>query len=230
MGFNFDIEDADEFVTAVIGTERFTIDVEGVAAHSGINPADGVSAGVIAADALAELARSGWHGAIAKPEGRGTANLGILRGGTGSNVVMPSLHILAEARSHDVGFRKTIVRVWQEAFGRAAAAWRNRGGQTGRVRFGAGPAYEAFALDANAPVVQEALAAAQRCGLTPRCVSNDGGMDANWIVAHGIPTVTIGAGQRHIHMPTEEINLHQFTLACRLAVELAAGGGSQTTG
>ncbi len=221
MCFNFDIDDADEFITAVIGTERFTIDIDGVAAHSGINPADGVSAALIAAAALAELAQGGWHGVIAKPEGRGTANVGILRGGTGSNVVMPALHILAEARSYDVPFRKSIIRVWQEAFVRAAAACRNRGGVAGKVRFGSGPTYEAFALDAEAPVVQAALAAARRCGLSPRCVSNDGGMDANWIVAHGIPTVTIGCGQRHIHMPAEEVDLRQFTLACRLAVELA---------
>jgi len=33
--------------------------------------------------------------------------------------------------------------------------------------------------------------------------------------------VTLGAGQRHIHMPAEEVDLHHFTLACRLAVELA---------
>jgi tripeptide aminopeptidase len=222
--FNFDIDDADEFITAVIGTERFTIDIEGVAAHSGINPADGVSAAVIAAMALAELAQGGWHGVIAKPEGRGTANVGILRGGTGSNVVMPALHILAEARSYEATFRKTIVHAWQETFIRAASACRNHSGDAGQVRFGPGPIYEAFALEAAAPVVQTALAAARRCGLSPRCVSNDGGMDANWIVAHGIPTVTIGCGQRHIHMPAEEVNLRQFTLACRLAVELTTGG------
>jgi tripeptide aminopeptidase len=224
MAFNLDIDDADEFIIAVIGTERFTIDIEGVAAHSGINPADGVSAAMIAAATLTELAQGGWHGVIAKPEGRGTANVGILGGGTGSNVVMPALHILAEARSYDVTFRKRIIRVWQEAFTRATAACRNRTGVAGRVRFGPGPTYEAFALDADAPVVQTALAAARRCGLSPRCVSNDGGMDANWIVAHGIPTVTIGCGQRHIHMPAEEVDLRQFTLACQLAVELATGG------
>jgi tripeptide aminopeptidase len=51
-------------------------------------------------------------------------------------------------------------------------------------------------------------------------------MDANWLVARGIPTVTIGTGQRHIHMPTEEVNLLHFNLACQLAVELATDDGS----
>jgi tripeptide aminopeptidase len=221
LGFNFDGDDPAEFVTAVIGTERFTIDVEGVAAHSGCNPEDGVSAALIAAEALAELARDGWHGVIAKAGGSGKANVGIVQGGTGSNVVMPALHILAEARAHDRGFRRAIIAAWRTAFERAAAARRNRQGQCGRVRFGPGPTYEAFALAETAPVVRAALAAAERCGVPARCVSNDGGMDANWIVAHGIPTVTIGCGQRHVHTPAEEIDLAAFTQACRLAVELA---------
>jgi tripeptide aminopeptidase len=221
MCFNFDGHDADEFVTAVIGAERFTIDIEGIPAHSGINPFDGVSAGVIAAYALAELAHFGWHGVIEKPEGRGTANVGIMRGGTGSNVVMPAMHILAEARSHDLSFRKKIIAAWQEEFARQARARHNRAGESGRVRFGPGPTYEAFALEPEAPVILAAQAAAQRCGLDPRCVSNDGGMDANWIVAHGIPAMTIGAGQRSVHTPAETIDLRQFELGCRLAVDLA---------
>jgi tripeptide aminopeptidase len=221
LGFNFDGDDAGEFITAVIGTERFTIDVDGIAAHAGMNPADGVSAAVVVAEALAELARQGWHGVIDKPTGHGTANVGILQGGTGTNVVMPGLHILAEARSHDAACRRAIIAAWRDAFTRAAAGRRNRRGEPASVRFGPGPTYEAYALDANAPVVQAALAAARRIGLEPHCHSDDGGNDANWLVAHGIPTVTIGCGQRHIHMPTEEIDLAEFRRACQLAVELA---------
>jgi tripeptide aminopeptidase len=221
LGFNFDGHASDELVTTVIGTERFTIDIEGIAAHAGANPGAGVSAAVIAATALAQLAAEGWHGPIDKPAGRGSANVGILRGGSGSNVVMPALHILAEARSHDRHFRRTIIETWRAAFEKAAAGQHNRAGAHGRVAFGPGPTYEAFDLPAEAPVVQAAQRAALRCGVPLRCVRNDGGMDANQLVAHGIPTVTIGAGQCHVHTPAEEIDLHHFTAACRLAVELA---------
>ncbi len=221
LGFNFDGHHADEFITAVTGTERFTIDLAGIAAHSGMNPADGVSAALIAADALADLDRNGWHGVIRKPTGCGSANVGIVQGGTGSNVVMPALYLLAEARTHDPAFRRAIIAAWRDAFQRAAALRHNAAGRRGDARFGPGPTYEAYALDAEAPVVVTALAAALRVGLKPRCLSDDGGNDANWIVAHGIPAVTIGCGQRNIHMPTEEIDVPEFIRACRLAVELA---------
>jgi len=221
MCFNFDGSLATEFVTSVIGTKRFTIDVDGIAAHAGANPGDGVSAAIIAADALTELNRDGWHGVVEKTSGRGSANAGIVQGGTGSNVVMPELHMLAEARSHDAAFRDEIIAAWKSAFERSVDAHVNHAAGRGAVRFGPGPTYEAFALSGDTPVVQAVLAAASQCDIEAECVSNDGGMDANWIVGHGIPAVTIGAGQRNVHTPEEYVDLEHFDLACRLATQLA---------
>ncbi len=221
VGFNFDGHYPEEFLIAVTGTERFTIDIEGIAAHSGMNPEDGVSAALILSDALVELDRAGWHGAISKPEGEGRANVGTLRGGTGSNVVMPALHILAEARSHDPVFRARIIAAWKDAFQRSAAHQRNREGKSGTVTFGPGPTYEAYALPDDAPVVRLALTAAERIGLKPKLISDYGGNDANWLAGHGIPAITIGCGQRHVHMPAEEIDLANFLRACDLARALA---------
>ncbi len=220
---NFDGYEAGVVITSVTGTERFTIDIEGVAAHSGMNPNEGISAGIIAARALAQLAGDGWHGAITKPDGRGSANMGILHGGTGSNVVMPELHILAEARSHDRAFRRRIIEQWQQSFAQHAAAAGNTLGNVGRVKFGPAPTYEAYALTEDAPVVQAVRAAGERIGLKITCISDDGGNDCNWIVAHGIPAVTIGCGQRHVHMPSEYVDLEDFAKACELAERLALG-------
>lgn len=221
MGFNFDGFRADEIITSVIGTERFTIDIRGIPAHGGVNPQEGLSTAMIAAAALAQLNGDGWHGLIEKPAGRGTANVGIIRGGTGSNVVMPELHILAEARAHDPNFRRQIIRAWREAFEQSVASHANHAGRRGEVKFGPGPTYEAFALADDAPVVQAARQAAQQCGASVHCANNDGGLDANWMVAHGIPTVTFGLGQQNVHTPEETIDLEQFDLACLLAVQIA---------
>ena len=94
-------------------------------------------------------------------------------------------------------------------------------GQHGHVTFGPGPTYEAFALDDNEPTVQRILEAAKLCEIEAELVSNDGGMDANWIVRHGIPAVTIGVGQRDVHKPIEWIDLGDFERACRLMVASA---------
>ena len=61
----------------------------------------------------------------------------------------------------------------------------------------------------------------QICGMDAKLVSNDGGMDANWIVAHGIPAVTIGVGQRTVHTPDEWIDLTEFERVCQLIATIA---------
>ncbi len=221
MCFNFDGSNVDEFLTAVIGTRRFSIEIEGIASHAGANPEKGVSAGIIAVNALAQLAHEGWHGIIKTPEGEGTANLGVIHGGTGSNVVMPSVEILAEARSYDPKFRDFVADQWRCAFSDAAAAESNSQGTSGKVEFRPGPCYESFSLSDDEPVVKLSLRAAQNLGIEAQCTSSAGGCDANEIVAAGIPTVTLGIGQREIHTEREWLDLDDFDLACRLAVELA---------
>ena len=219
--FNFDGGAPDELVTAVIGTERFGIDVEGIAVHAGSRPEQGVSAATIAGVAIGELERDGWNGRIEKTEGEGSANIGTINGGTGTNVVMPHLHILAEARSHSPEFRKAIIDAWRLAFERATLFVTNSFGDHGSVRFSPGPTYEPFSLPADAPVIRAVQAVASPLGIDTRNVINNGGMDANWIVAHGIPAVTIGVGQRNAHTPEERLNLTRFRTACRLAVAIA---------
>jgi len=220
--FNWDSGTPHEIISAVTGTERLHIDVTGKACHAG-RPEEGVSAALVAAHALSTLARHGWHGPIEKPQGIGSANCGILRGGQGSNVVMPSLYTLAEARSFDRAFRQTILSKWREAFEQAAAEVKIASGETARVAFRPGPYYEAFELPDTAPVVKAALAACAKLGVAAKTVRNTGGMDANWIVAHGIPAVTLGCGMLNVHTPAERINLDWFTTGCKLGVELAVG-------
>ena len=210
--------------TSFNGTIFFTIlsaiDLTGIASHAGSRPADGLSAAVIAAHAIAELDSDGWSGRIEKEGRLGSANIGIMNGGQGSNVVMPDMNILAEARSHDPAFRQQIIKRWKAAFSGAAQRYSNQHGQSGAVAFGPGPTYESFVLDDSEPTVQRIVAAAKACDINADLVSNDGGMDANWIVAHGIPAVTIGAGQRDVHKPDEWIDLGDFERACRLAVAI----------
>ena len=51
-----------------------------------------------------------------------------------------------------------------------------------------------------------------------------GGLDANWMVRHGIPTVTFGAGQNEVHTIDEWIDLTEYERACALALRLATTG------
>jgi tripeptide aminopeptidase len=222
MGFNFDAYSAAEIFNAVIGTDRLHITVTGVASHT-MAPEQGISAARIFIRAAAKMMEEGWHGQIKKPDGTGLANLGVLRGGTGSNVVMPELYGLFEARSHDREFRGRIIERWkaaivqevEQANGEAVHA---RG--KAAVSFRPGPIYHPYALPPDAPVVAAASGAIRRLGLTPQLCTDDGGNDAAWIAAHGIPAVTLGYGGCYIHTPGEYLDVPEFKRCCQLAREL----------
>ncbi|HMF11475.1 MAG TPA: M20/M25/M40 family metallo-hydrolase, partial [Gemmataceae bacterium] len=81
--------------------------------------------------------------------------------------------------------------------------------------------YHPFRIRPDAPVVRHALEAARRAGLVATTRVTNGGLDANWLVRHGIPTITFGAGQRNVHTIEEYVDLGDFLRGCRLALALA---------
>ncbi len=221
--FNFD--GGEPWLVTVGATGDYAIDVEvqGVASHAGAHPEDGVSATAVASLAVARLVEEGWHGLIEKDGHVGTANVGVIQGGLATNVVAPSVTIKAEARSHDPAFRRRIVEQFRRAFDDAARQVRNVHGQTARVSFRATLKYESFRLSESDPSVVAAKKAIEAAGLTPELRICNGGLDANWLTAHGLPTVTLGAGQHHIHTADECLVVTEFLQACRVALLLATG-------
>lgn len=223
LAFNWDGGAANLVTIGATGDYAIEIEVSGLASHAGAHPEAGVSAIAIASIAIADLHRNGWHGLIVKGRKRGTSNVGVINGGEATNVVTPLVKLRAEARSHDPVFRKRIVEEIRKAFERASRELKNSTGQRGQVRFHSELKYEAFKLSEDEPTVQAASAAIIAAGLTPELRISNGGLDANWMTAHGIPTVTLGCGQSGIHTPSETLNIPSYLTACRIALRLAAG-------
>jgi tripeptide aminopeptidase len=70
------------------------------------------------------------------------------------------------------------------------------------------------------------VAAIKAEGLAAELAVTNGGLDANWLTEHGIPTVTLGCGQRNIHTAQEELDIAEFHQSRRIALRLATGGES----
>lgn len=223
LAFNWDGGGAANLVVGATGAYRLEIEVQGLASHAGTAPERGVSAIAIAARAIADLDRGGWHGKIEKEGSSGTSNVGVFRAGNATNVVAEQAALRVEARSHDPAFRKRIVREIEQAFRRAAAKVINADGDTGRVKVTASQDYESFKLALNETCVVAAAAAVEAAGGRPEYRIADGGLDANSLTVRGIPTVTMGVGQRNAHTVTETLDLDDFELACRVALRLATG-------
>jgi len=221
--FNFDGSSPEDVTIGATGGYRMQVRISGIASHAGVSPERGVSAIAVASLAIARLHNEGWHGAVVKDGRSGTSNIGIIRGGEATNVVTPEVHVHAEARSHDPAFRAQIVGAIKAAFREAARSIRNVAGECGRVAIRGRLDYEAFKLPDGHPCVLAAEAAVRAVGGRPQRAISNGGLDANWLTAKGIPTVSLGAGASGAHTTRERLSLPQFRQACRIALRLATG-------
>ena len=223
LAFNFDGGAPEKLTIGATGGYRMTIRIEGIPSHAGGAPEYGVSAIAIASIAIADLQRGGWHGAIEKGKQRGTCNVGIIRGGAATNVVTESVEVRVEARSHSPAFRRQIVRQIEKSFEQAAQGVRNVIGTCGKVTFDGQLDYESFRLSKKEPCIREAEAAVRFVGEQPIHFVTQGGLDANWMTARGIPTVTLGCGQLLQHTRDEMLDVPLFQRACRIGLRLATG-------
>ncbi|HEY2787345.1 MAG TPA: M20/M25/M40 family metallo-hydrolase [Fimbriiglobus sp.] len=227
MGFNVDGRVAADITIGAIGADRWEVDVFGKASHAGVHPEKGISASLIVSLALAEVHHKGWFGKVVKGAKEGTSNVGSIgnadgySAGNATNVVTDFVHVKGESRSHDARFVREISAAYKAAFDRAAKTVKDDKGKTGKVKFTSRLDYVPFRLKESEPVVKHAKAATKAAGLKPNLRVTNGGLDANWMVKHGIPTITIGAGQNEIHTVKEYVDLAEFANGLKLALALA---------
>ena len=223
LAYNFDGGSSAKLTMGGTGAYRMIIDITGIATHAGLRPQDGVSAVAVAGLAIAQLQGGGWLGRVRKPGrfgGLGTSNIGHVSAPGSTNVVSNHAVLHAEVRSHNPRFRKRMLNAFTTAFKDAVARVPNVAGQRGKVNIDAELDYEAFELKKTEPCVKAAEAAIRAVGDKPRHDVVDGGLDANWLYVHGIPTVTMGAGQENPHTVDEALNLYEYYQACRIALQL----------
>lgn len=228
-GFNFDGRSAGDVIIGAVGADRWEAEIHGKASHAGVAPERGISAALILALALADVRADGWFGKVSRNGSEGTSNVGPIGGknggpaGDATNVVTDYILARGESRSHDPKFFKEITAAYRDAFAAAASAVTDHEGNPGKVKFTARTDYFPFRLKDAAPAVRAAAAAVAAIGRVPNLRVANGGLDANWMVKHAIPTVTFGAGQNDIHTVDEWVDLTEFEAGCHLAVAVACG-------
>ncbi len=227
MCFNYDGSSPTGVTIGAVGADRWECEIFGRASHAGGAPERGISATLILSLALADVHAGGWFGKVVKGDKAGTSNVGPVTGGPGrpagdaTNVVTDYVHVRGECRSHDAKFFKEITAAYKTAFENAAAKVKNAQGNSGKVKFKSHTDYHPFRMKESIPVVKRSLQAVEACGLTPSIRVANGGLDANWMVRHGVPTVTFGTGQHEAHTVDEWADIGEFEQACNIALQLA---------
>jgi tripeptide aminopeptidase len=187
--------------------DTFRATFRGQAAHAGVEPERGRSAVQAAAKAIAMME-------LGRIDEETSANVGIIHGGVGTNIIPDVCEIQGECRSHDEAKLAKVAAAMVDAMHAGAAA-------VGvDVDIALVHEYSAFALSGRSGVVRLAKAALTDLGLQPELHASGGGSDANVLNARGLPTVNLSAGMLQVHSPDEHCSLDDLELLCGAALRL----------
>lgn len=198
-------------VNSAPSQDALRVTVFGKKAHAGSEPERGVNAIRIASEAIAAMP-------LGRIDFETTANIGVIEGGTATNIVPDEVRIRGEARSrnNDKLAAQTVAMV--AAFQDAA----ERHG--GRVEMKLQRSYNAYKLAEDAPVIAAAMAAARKLGFEPILHASGGGADANIFAEAGIQCAVISTGMAEVHTPQEHIAIADMVNSARWLAELIARG------
>ena len=187
-----------EVIVAAPTYKRLEATFTGREAHAGINPEDGHNA--IAAGAAAVNGMK-----LGRLDEETTANVGIIEGGTASNVVAGSCRILGEARGVDGERAAAVVGEMVDACTWAA------GEHDVNVDAQVSEMFRGYRVDAKSRPVEIASEALRRRGHEPSLVATGGGSDANALVASGYEAVLLANGTEANHTPEELVSAAAIT-------------------
>jgi tripeptide aminopeptidase len=201
-----------EVITAAPTYKRLLADFQGTEAHSGIRPEDGRSAIAAAAAAIAAMK-------LGRLNAETTANVGVISGGTASNVVPGHCRVDGEARSLDDEQASETIGAMVDACTWAASE------HECDVDVQLEEMFRGYRLPSSAASVRVARGALERCGIEACEVATGGGSDANALNAAGFECVLLANGTEANHTAQESVaaeRIVQMLEVCEAIVQKAA--------
>jgi tripeptide aminopeptidase len=181
-----------EIILGAPWSQAMQVRFHGRAAHSGMFPEEGRSAIQAAAKAIADLR-------LGRIDEETTANVGLISGGTGGNIVPEWCTFSAEARCQDERKLQDVVQEMLDAFTFAATE------AECEVETEMRKSYNGYRFKRDTDAVKLAAAALEACGYTPTYALSGGGADANVFNDAGRRCVNLANGMTDIHTPDERI-------------------------
>jgi tripeptide aminopeptidase len=198
-----------EVITAAPTYNQVVAEFEGAEAHAGIRPEDGHSAIEAAAAAVASMK-------LGRLDPETTANVGVISGGSATNVVAGACRIEAEARSIDESRAAETTSALVDACTWAASE------HGCDVDVDVTEVFRGYRLASSAPGVRIASEALRRTGHEPREVATGGGSDANALVARGFECVLLANGTEANHTSSESVAVQRIAEMLEVCEAIAA--------
>ncbi len=218
-GYALDSTDPDAVINRAPAAIRFNIEVHGRSAHAGINPEKGVNAIKIAAKAISKA-----------PQGRidadTTCNIGLIKGGTATNIIPDLVEVQGEVRSHEAAMLKRIQDELIGCFYKTAEEYHRldeKQTQKAKEPFITSTVTDDYPLmhvPEDHQVIKTVLQAGKALGRKLHLEKTGGGSDANIFNQKGLSTVILGIGMQKVHTTDEFIRLSDMVESTLLVLEI----------
>ena len=172
--------------------------ITGVAAHAGLEPENGVSALLVAANILTRLP-------LGRIDDETTSNIGLLQGGLKRNIIPEHAYLDGELRSRNQAKLDNYSAEFQRAFDHVAAMY-----PLANIDLNMWSQYRAYDVPEGHPALDQISRCVAASGLTPTTETTGGGSDANVFFEHGIAALPVGIGVRDFHTTRETANLGEI--------------------
>jgi len=216
IGYALDSSGINRVVVGAPAANRITAKIKGVAAHAGLSPEKGISAIHLAARAIARLK-------LGRLDPESTANIGLIEGGTATNIIPESVVVHGEVRSHTLAKLKEHIQNIQDVFQSEVDNWtdpENIVDGKPSLDFKVIEDYPVMKLDKDSAVIKRVAEAAVALGAELDYVVAGGGSDANIFNSFGIQCAILSTGMDKVHSTQETIKLSDMALTAELVMAI----------
>ncbi|MCK5404362.1 MAG: M20/M25/M40 family metallo-hydrolase [Desulfobulbaceae bacterium] len=217
MGVALDSVGTDEIIIGAPAANRIFVEIQGVSAHAGLHPEDGVNAIQVASQCLIKLP-------LGRIDVESTANIGLIAGGTATNIIPDHVSLKGEIRSHCEKKLRRLTKnfhdIFQGVIDQCNAGFASRN-LSADFLFQEENEYPAMKLTPQDQIVQLLLQASEAESRKLDLIVAGGGSDANIFNRyHGLTTVIVGTGMEKVHTTDERIRLADMVRQSNLVYSL----------
>ncbi len=191
-------------------TMEFTI--TGKAVHAGIEPERGINSIKVASEAIANLK-------IGRIDSESTCNIGIISGGTATNIIPENTYVKAEARSLNPEKLDRLTADIKTGFLRSAEKY------GAKLKIKVEREYSGFKFESDAIPIVIASKALRNMGIVPTVRSTGGGSDVNIYNSKGKVSVDLSSGMEKVHSSNEYVKVAELEKLTELILEICTLDG-----
>jgi tripeptide aminopeptidase len=214
-GYALDTTGIDRIVFGAPAANRLAVEITGLAAHAGLNPEKGINAIQLGAQAIAKLD-------LGRLDEESTANIGLISGGTATNIIADNVVIKGEVRSHSESKLAAYTENIRNTFERTVRDWSGRTNTDGRptLAFSVSEEYPVMKVAEDDPVRKRIEQAAAGLNRKLQFTVAGGGSDANILCSQGRSCLIIGTGMNNVHTTEESIDLQDMVRTAELVMSI----------